>query len=136
MDFLQFLKNRYRKSIIRDITSQKNRIEKFLQSSGFRLLAFISNIFVTLGKNIILHLMEHGQIDKTALDSCLKTKTRNRMDEILMSVNGTLSQHQKAFLKILMTHYDSLKEHLTKIETSLEEDMAPFILQVGQLNSI
>ena len=29
--------NRYRKSVIRDITSQKNRIEKFLQSSGFRL---------------------------------------------------------------------------------------------------
>ena len=29
--------NRYRKSIIRDITSQKNRGEKFLQSSIFRL---------------------------------------------------------------------------------------------------
>ena len=33
--------NRYRKSVIRDITSQKNRIEKFLQSSGFRLSSFI-----------------------------------------------------------------------------------------------
>ncbi len=37
--------NRYRKSIIRDITSQKNRVEKFLQSSGFRLSTFISEIF-------------------------------------------------------------------------------------------
>ena len=122
--------NRYRKSVIRDITSQKNRIEKFLQSSGFRLSSFISDIFGASGRNIILHLMEHGQIDKTALDSCLKTKTRNRIDEILMSVNGTLPEHQKTFLKILMTHYDSLKEHLTEVETSLEEDMAPFTLQV------
>ena len=95
--------NRYRKSVIRDITSQKNRIEKFLQSSGFRLSSFISDIFGASGRNIILHLIEHGQIDKTALDSCLKTKTRNRIDEI---------------------------------ETSLEEDMAPFTLQVEQLNSI
>ena len=95
--------NRYRKSVIRDITSQKNRIEKFLQSSGFRLSSFISDIFGASGRNIILHLIEHGQIDKTALDSCLKTKTRNRIDEI---------------------------------ETSLEEDMAPFALQVEQLNSI
>ena len=128
--------NRYRKSVIRDITSQKNRIEKFLQSSGFRLSSFISDIFGASGRNIILHLIEHGQIDKTALDSCLKTKTRNRIDEILMSVNGTLSEHQKAFLRILMTHYDSLKKHLAEIETSLEEDMAPFALQVEQLNSI
>ena len=35
-----------------------------------------------------------------------------------------------------MAHYDSLKEHLTEVETSLEEGMAPFALQVEQLNSI
>ena len=71
--------NRYRKSIIRDITSQKNRVEKFLQSSGFRLSSFISDIFGASGRNIILHLMEHGQIDKMSLDSYLKTKTRKRI---------------------------------------------------------
>ena len=80
--------------------------------------------------------MEYGQIDRTALDSCLKTRTRNRIDEILMSVNGTLSEHQKAFLKILMNHYDSLKEHLNEIEKDLKQDMEPFTLQVEQLNSI
>ena len=128
--------NRYRKSIIRDITSQKNRIEKFLQSSGFRLSSFVSDIFGASGRNIIHYLIEHGQIDKTALDTCLKTKTRNRIDEILMSVNGTLSNHQRAFLEILMNHYDSLKEHLSEIETALEEDMKPFTVQIKQLSSI
>ena len=52
------------------------------KGSGFRLSSFISDIFGASGKNIILHLIEHGQIDRTALDSCLKTKTRNRIDEI------------------------------------------------------
>lgn len=80
----------------------------------------------------MLHLTRHGQIDRAALDSCLKTKTRNRIDEILMSVNGTLPEHQKSFLKILMGHYDSLKEYLTEIETNFKEDMAPFALQVEQ----
>ena len=128
--------NRYRKSIIHDITSQKNRIEKFLQSFGFRLSSFVSDIFGASGRNIIHYLIKHGQIDKTALDTCLKTKTRNRIDEILMSVNGTLSNHQRAFLEILMNHYDSLKEHLSEIETALEEDMKPFTAQVKQLSSI
>ena len=66
--------NRYRKSVIRDITSQKNRIEKFLQSSDFRLSSFISDIFGASGRNIILYLIEHGQINKTALDSCLENQ--------------------------------------------------------------
>jgi len=128
--------NRYRKSVIRGITSQKNRIEKFLQSFGFRLSSFISDIFGASGRKIIQHLIKHEQIDRTALDSCLKTKTRNRIDEILLSVNGTLSEYQKAFLKILMNHYDSLKKHLEEMETALKKDMAPFALQVKQLSSI
>ena len=66
--------NRYRKSVIRDITSQKNRVEKFLQSSGFRLSSFISDIFGASGRNIILHLMEHGRIERAALDACLKLR--------------------------------------------------------------
>jgi len=52
--------NRYRKSVIRDITSQKNRVEKFLQNCGFRLSSFISDIFGTSGRNIIRHLTRHG----------------------------------------------------------------------------
>lgn len=36
---------RYRKSIISAITSQKNRGEKFLPSSVFRLSTFVSDIF-------------------------------------------------------------------------------------------
>ena len=59
--------NRYRKSVIRDITSQKNRVEKFLQSSGFRLSSFISDIFGASGRNIIRHLTEHGQIDRSVV---------------------------------------------------------------------
>lgn len=35
-----------------------------------------------------------------------------------------------------MHHYDSLKDHLNKIEKHFEQDMEPFTLQVEQLNSI
>jgi transposase len=122
--------NRYRKSVIRDITSQKNRVEKFLQSSGFRLSAFISDIFGASGRNIISHLIEYGQIDASALDYCLKTKTRSHLLEILVSVNGTLSDHKKSFLKMLMNHYDSLKFHLSEIEIAIAVEMEPFALQV------
>ena len=38
--------------------------------------------------NIIRHLIEHGSIDREALDKCLKTKIRNRIDEILVVYGG------------------------------------------------
>lgn len=119
-----------------DITSQKNRVEKFLQSSGFRLSTFISDIFGASGRNIIRHLSQHGCIDRESLDSCLKTKTRNHINEILVAVNGTLSKIQQDFLEMLMDHYDSLKSHMAEIESALEQAMAPFSLHIEQLTSI
>lgn len=71
--------NHYYNNIIWNIISQKNRIEKFLQISGFHLFSFIFDIFSTSGTNIILPLMKHDPIHKTSLDSYLKTKARNHM---------------------------------------------------------
>lgn len=127
---------RYRKSVVQDITSQKNRIEKFLQSSGFRLSTFISDIFGASGKNIINHLINYGQIDRKALDACLRTKTRNKINEILIAVNGTLSEHQRGFLKMLLSHLESLQNHLKEVEDSINNEIEEFSKHVEQLNSI
>ena len=75
---------RYRKSIVHDITAQKNRIDKFLQSSGFRFTAFLSDAFGASGRNIIRHLMEYGDISREALDKCLKHRRGNALTKFLL----------------------------------------------------
>lgn len=127
---------RYRKSVVHDTTSQKNRIEKFLQSSGFRLSTFISDIFGASGRNIIKHLIEHGRIDKEHLNECLKTKTRHKINEIMIAVNGTLSIHQRNFLKMLVSHLDVLNSHLKDVEQSIDAEIKHFSAQMVIVSSI
>ena len=88
-DLRQF--TRYRKALIRDITSQKNRIEKLLQSNGFRLSTFLSDIFGSSGSALMHQLVQVGFITKQSLDICLKARARQKASEILSSLNGTLS---------------------------------------------
>ena len=114
---------RYRKSVVHDITAQKNRIDKFLQSSGFRFTAFLSDTFGASGRNIIRHLIEHGSIDREALDKCLKTKTRNRIDEILIALNGSLSIHQRRFLNMVFQHLEDLEAHKHTVEDEITEEV-------------
>lgn len=114
---------RYRKSVVHDITAQKNRIDKFLQSSGFRFTAFLSDTFGASGRNIVRHLIEHGSIDREALDKCLKTKTRNRIDEILVALNGSLSEHQRRFLNMVFRHLEDLEAHKHTVEDEITEEV-------------
>lgn len=114
---------RYRKSIVHDITAQKNRIDKFLQSSGFRFTAFLSDAFGASGRNIIRHLIQNGSIDRAALDKCLKTQTRKRIDQILIALNGNLSIHQRSFLAMTFGHLESLEAHRKAVEDAIASEI-------------
>jgi len=114
---------RYRKSIVHDITAQKNRIDKFLQSSGFRFAAFLSDTFGVSGRNIIRHLIAHGSITREGLDKCLKTQTRNRIDEILVALNGSLSKHQRDFLRMIFGYLEQIQAHKRTIEDEIAAEI-------------
>lgn len=127
---------RYRKSIVHDITAQKNRIDKFMQSSGFRFTAFLSDAFGASGRNIIRHLIAHGSIDRAGLDKCLKTKTRNRIDEILIALNGRLSLHQRSFLNMIFLFLEEIEAHKCVIESAIAEEVVRHTEALSLLCSI
>jgi len=127
---------RYRKKITSDITSQKNRINKFLHSSGFRLSMFLSDIFGASGRNIMRHLVAHGSVERDALDTCLKTKTRNRLEEILVSVNGTLSMHQREFLSMMLGYLEQIEGHKKQIENAIDAEVLKHTEALSLLCSI
>ena len=108
---------------MRDITAQKNRIDKSLQSSGFRFPAFLSDAFGASGRNIIRHLIQNGSIDRAALDKCLKTQTRKRIDQILIALNGSLSAHQRSFLAMAFGHLETLEAHRKAVEYAIADEI-------------
>ena len=120
---------RYRKSIVHDVTAQKNRIEKFLQSAGFRLSVFLSDIFGVSGRNVMRHLIAYGSIDRDGMDRCLKKQARHKLNDILTSVNGAMSAHQQQFLSMMLGHLDQLETHQRQIGRRLRARHLSFVEQ-------
>jgi len=127
---------RYRKNVISDVRTQKNRIDKFLQSVGFRLSGFLSDIFGASGRNIMKHLSVHGSITMEVLDKCLKTKTRHKINEIMVSVNGTLSNHQCACMRMMLTYLDQIELHRKSIEAAIDSELQNHAQALSLLCSI
>jgi transposase len=133
-DLRQF--TRYRKALIRDITSQKNRIEKLLQSNGFRLSTFLSDIFGSSGSALMHQLVQVGFITKQSLDICLKARARQKASEILSSLNGTLSVPQRKLLKMQLAHLADLQDNLREVETEIHDGFSQFQEPIELLDSI
>jgi transposase len=133
-DLRQF--TRYRKALIRDITSQKNRIEKLLQSSGFRLSSFLSDIFGSSGLAIMHQLVQVGSISSLSLDLCLKGRARRKAPEILSNLNGTLSTPQRKLLLMQLAHLRDLQDNLQEIEEEIQSGFSQLEGPIALLDSI
>ena len=127
---------RYRRSIVRDITSQKNRIEKHLQAAGFRLSVFISDIFGVSGRNIMEQIILRGSVDKAVINECLKGKTRGKTQEILESVNGTMDQFDRDMLSMKLRHLDTLTAHLAAVDESIQNKVEHYPKMMSFLTGI
>ena len=127
---------RYRKSIVEEITSQKNRIEKHLQSCGFKLSTFPTDIFGVSGRAIMNHLARYGKISPSDVDQYVKRKARAKLNEIKLAVNGRMDPLQRDFLKILIQRLDESYEHLQLIEQKIEEELEKYQRQLEQLDGI
>ena len=82
------------------------------------------------------HLIARGSINLDDLDSCLKGQTRRNINNILVSVNGTMSMHQQQFLAISLDHLEMLDAHLNQIEQAIEEEIQKYEAAMNILTSI
>lgn len=127
---------RYRRSIVEEVSAQKNRVEKYLQSYGFKLSTFLSDIFGVSGRAIIDYLAQHGQIGTDKIQLFVKGKAKVKTEEIKIAVNGKLNTHQREFLSMLLKRLDEDYEHLKILESKINLSLKSFQIQIQQLDGI
>jgi transposase len=74
-------------------------------------------------KCLIRHLIARGSINLEELDRCIKGQTRWNSNNILISVNGTMSRHQQQLLAISLDHLEVLETYLNQVEQAIEEEI-------------
>ncbi len=128
--------SRYRKNIVEDINTQKNRIEKSLQQAGFKLSTFLADIFGVSGRNLIAVLLKNGKLTPSDVDKSVKRISNAKKEDIKLSINGCLTTHQKQFLKLQLAHLDDLQSHLKSIEADIDKIIGQFNEELNRLITI
>jgi len=127
---------RYRRTMVEETNAQKNRIEKFLQSCGFKLSTFLSDVFGVSGRAILEHLCIHGSISIPALERLIKGRLRSKKEDVALATRGSMIPHQRNFLNMLLKHLFQLEVNILEIDEKIQEVSSRFINQMDQLDGI
>jgi len=118
---------RYRKKVVAQAASEKNRIIKILEDANIKLSSVLSNVDGVVGTNIINSLIE-GNTDIDQLMKFYHGKIKSSKEEFRLALEGKITKHHQFMLQI---HKDSIsdKEQIIK-RIDAEIDLATKAYQV------
>ena len=126
---------RYRRSLIQDRTREMQRVEKLLEDAQIKLSSVATDIFGASGR-AMLEALVAGQRDPKVLAQLARRRLRAKIAALEEALRGFLSDHHAVILRMMLDNIDRLSEQIAALDTTLEAAVAPFAVQVAQLDEV
>jgi transposase len=116
---------RYRTQLIRERSSEVNRIQKTLEGANIKLASVATDIMGVSGRQILLALVG-GEIDERAMAELAKGRMREKIPQLQAALRGRFGPHQRFMLAHQLALIEVLDASIEGLNHEIGERMAPF----------
>jgi transposase len=126
---------RYRKKLTEGRAAETQRIQKLLEDAGIKLDSVVSDV---LGKSAreMLDALIAGVRDPELLAELARTRMRPKIPELRLALEGRFTEHHALMLEMHLAHVDHLSASIVRLDSEVDEVMAPFGEQARALQTI
>lgn len=124
------------KNYIREKSRCINRMEKFLQTHGFKLSGVLSDINNVSGIRILTILSEKGSLSVDDVKNAISSNTKCSAEEIQSAICGRLNVNERFLLSDSLDQLSSLQKRIDKILAMMATISEPYKKLLDQLDSI
>jgi transposase len=128
--------SRLHRSFVEERARYSNRLEKFLQTHGFKLSSVLSSILGVSGRRLLAVLSQKGVLSPIDVNDAIDKRVKKSMAEISATVSGKLDYAERSYLNILLCKVDALDKEITDIFALMSRLAEPYKIQLDQLDSI
>ncbi len=126
---------RYRKKLVQQATSERNRFERILQDANFKLSKVLSDIFGKTGTKIIDALLEDRNCFEEILPLC-HGRIKSKRDELEQALSGSLTEHHKFMLRAIRLSIHEIENRIVDVEIEMDSLSTPFKNHLEHLQTI
>jgi transposase len=126
---------RYRRSLVREQTREKQRLEKLLEDAQIKLSSVISDVFGVSGRQM-LAAMIHGERDPRVLAQMAHGRMRAKTPVLVEALTGHFEDHHAFLATAMLDRIDELTLQIDRVSSRIEDVMVPFRWAVELLDQI
>ena len=128
--------SRARRKLVQNRATHLNRLEKSLQSHGFKLSSVVSNIVGSSGRKILNKLAEQGALSFEDIMTCYNHRLRKTPEEIYEAVSGKLEEIDCLFLQTELEWLDCIDKQIDKLTGLTQKITKEFEAKIIILDAI
>jgi len=111
---------RYKRRIIEQISSEKNRIHKFLEDANIKLSSVVSSLSGVVATKII-NAMIGGEDDIKELVKLRHGKMNATIEELSSALTGKLTKHHKFMLSVVKKSIESKEVLIKELDAEIDK---------------
>jgi transposase len=126
---------RYRLALVRERSSETNRLAKTLEGANIKLGSVATDILGKSGREILTELAA-GATDPAALADLARGKLRTKLPELERALVGRFGAHHRFLVAQQLGHIDYLDEVIAHLSAEIAERVRPFEDELARLDTI
>lgn len=126
---------RYKKKVVADTASEKNRVIKILEDANIKLSSVLSNVDGAVGSKIIADIID----SKHNPDELLKHyhgKMKASKATLKKSLEGRITKHHQFMLKLLKQSISDKEALITALDAQIDEASKEYAVEIELLQTI
>ena len=113
---------RYKRKVIEQISSEKNRIHKLLEDANIKLSSVVSNLSGATATKIIDAMIE-GEENIEELLKYRHGKMQSSVEDLASSLKGNLTDHHRFMLQTVKESIKSKEQIIFKLEEQIDKQL-------------
>lgn len=127
---------RYRFKLTNFTTGEKNRTQNCLTTSNIQLDHAFSDVFGKSATALLDYLLKHPDEKNFDVTPFVDRRCKTPIEEIQLSIDGTISHEQAEKLKVIRTHMDTLELCKLNLESVILTLVEPYLPQLNLIATV
>lgn len=126
---------RYRRKLVEAQASERNRLQRLLETCNVKLASVASDVFGKSGREILRALIQ-GEASPEAMAKLARGHLRNKVGELARALRGNVEAHHRFMIEMQLDRVEDIEANIAVVDQRLDAAIAPHFDTFQRLTTI
>ena len=126
---------RYRRKLVEAQASERNRLQRLLETCNVKLASVATDVFGKSGREIVRALIK-GEASPEQMAKLARGRLRKKLDELVLALRGKVEAHHRFMLEMQLGRVEDIEANIAIVDGKIDEAIEPHRAVFERLKTI